>query len=149
MRFVLEYVLPLLLLGVAFFGFRKAASEKHWPIWVRIVFQSVAISLFFVVVILEYFSGRSLTDVTREMIGSNFCKMFPISSCPASTRQANASEGQAGVPNGGGNSIVSPKPTQSATPAPMDPRSLSAPPPVYRPPAISAPSGYSVESGRS
>lgn len=82
MRPFIEYVIPILLVLAAYFGFKKIAFEKHWPWWTRIISQLAACALFLAVVMFEYFSGHSLSDMTREMVGSSFCKLFPISNCP-------------------------------------------------------------------
>jgi hypothetical protein len=83
MRLLGEYALPLIMLMLAYFGFKMIAVKQGWSFFAKILINVAAIVLFFCVFLYEYFIGKSVMEITRDVVGGAFCSTFPISICPA------------------------------------------------------------------
>jgi hypothetical protein len=86
MRLLLEYLLLLCLVAVGYVGFQRVAARTHWSLPVRLLVQTSAIVLIFVLLLFEYFDGKSLTDRIREATGNSFCRIFAFEICQAVAR---------------------------------------------------------------
>lgn len=86
MRLFSDYLLPILLVGIGYIGIQKLATKSHWSIWLRLILHVVAIGFIFVLLIYEYFAGKSLADSLRQSVGNAFCQLYTIDSCPAEIR---------------------------------------------------------------
>lgn len=86
MRFLADYLIPLLVIAFAYVGLQKLVTRSSWPFFFKAAFHLVGAVLILVMIMYEYFAGRSIMDMVREGTGNTFCRIYMVDSCPASIK---------------------------------------------------------------
>jgi L,D-transpeptidase YcbB len=82
MRLLADYLLPVLIVALGYVGINRIATKGRWSWVAKLAFHIVGIGSIVVLLLYEYFAGRSLADSMREATGNAFCRVFTIESCP-------------------------------------------------------------------
>src|SRR4051794_27595016 len=92
MRLFADYIVPFLILVLAYLGLQKISTQSRWSEDHRFTFQTAGVAFLALIIVYEYFAGRPLMDSVRESVGNGVCRVHMFDACPASIKYAVARE---------------------------------------------------------
>lgn len=82
MRFLMDYLIPLAIIGLGYVGIQKVLTRANWSFFSRFVLHLFAAIFLTVMILYEYFVERPIIGSLREATGNALCRRFVMERCP-------------------------------------------------------------------